>query len=185
MQLAANERWTVMFHAHEPGVSVSRDALEHLFTLADEYGLDTVGFDELVPGPPRGALAFAFDDNATDAWMSAMDIVEAHHARITFFVCRWPTITDHDRANVHALFDKGHDIESHTVNHIHADEYVAANGLQAYLDDEVLPEKAALDAEGFHTTSFAYPFGIHSAAMDDAILEHVDRVRTTPGPCPY
>lgn len=185
MQLAANEQWAVMFHAHVPGESVSRDALERLFTLADKYGLETVGFDELVPGQPRAAMAFAFDDNATDQWMSAMDIVEAHHARITFFVCRWPTMTDQDHANVHALFDKGHDIESHTVNHIHADEYVAENGLQAYMDNEVLPEKQLLDAEGFHTTSFAYPFGIHSAAMDDAILPYVDRVRVTPGSCPW
>ena len=174
-----------MFHAHVPGASVSRDALERLFTLADQFGLDYVGFDELDPATPRAGLAFAFDDNATDAWLSALDIIEAHHARITFFVTRWPTMTDQDHANVHHLFDLGHDIEPHSVNHIHADEYVAENGLQAYVDNEVLPEQMLLNAEGFPSTTYAYPFGIHSAEMDTAILEHIQRVRVTPGSCPY
>ena len=83
-----------MFHAHEPGASVSRGALERIFTLADRYHLDYVGFDELDPGTPRAGIAFAFDDNATDAWVSVRDLLAAHHARVTFFVTRWAMMTD-------------------------------------------------------------------------------------------
>ena len=187
MQLAANEHWVVMFHAHVPGASVSRDALERLFTLADKYHLDYVGFDELDPGPPRAGVAFAFDDDAVEAWDSALDIVQAHHARITFFVTRWTELSDDQHAAIHHLFDLGFDIEPHSVNHIHADAYVAMNGLDAYLANEVVPSIEVLEAEGFPSTTYAYPFGIHSAAMDERILAlpHIARVRVTPGTCPW
>ena len=89
---------------------------------------------------------------------------------MTFFVTRWATMTAQDHANVHLLFADGHDIEPHSVTHIHADTYVADHGLQAYVDDEVLPSIKALNDEGFPSTTYAYPFGIHSAAMDAAIL---------------
>lgn len=185
MQLAANRHWVVMFHAHVPGESVSRAALERLFTLADKYHLDYVGFDELAPGPPRAGVAFAFDDNAVDAWDSVLDIVDAHHARLTFFVTRWTELTDAQHAAVHALHAAGHDIEPHSVNHIHADEYVAMNGLDAYVANEVVPSIQVLESEGFVPTTYAYPFGIHSAAMDERILQLVERVRVTPGSCPW
>ena len=185
MQLAANQHWVALFHAHVPGASISRDAIERVFGLADRYHLTYLGYDELDAGPPRGGVAFAFDDNATDAWLSVRDIIAEHHARVTFFVTRWATMTEQDHANVHLLFKDGHDIEPHSVTHIHADQYVADHGLQAYVDDEVLPSITALNAEGFPSTTYAYPFGIHSTAMDDAILPYVKRLRVSPGGCPY
>ena len=187
MQLAANEKWVVMFHAHVPGESVSREALERLFTLADKYGLDYVKFDELDPGPPRAGVAFAFDDDAVEQWDSALDIVQAHHARITFFVTRWYELSDAQHQAIHDLYNLGFDIEPHSVNHIHADDYVAMNGLDAYINDEVVPSIQVLNAEGFPSTTYAYPFGIHSAAMDARILAlpNIKRVRVTPGTCPW
>ena len=73
------------------------------------------------------------------------------------------------------------------MNHIHADEYVAANGLDAYIANEVVPSIEVLNAEHFPSTTYAYPFGIHSAAMDERILQlpSIKRVRVTPGSCPW
>jgi peptidoglycan/xylan/chitin deacetylase (PgdA/CDA1 family) len=185
MQLAAQEKWVTFFHAHIPGTSVSRGALERFFTLADTYGLDYVRFDELVPGPPHAGVALCFDDNAPEAWQSVQDILDAHHARVTYFVSRWNNLTDDEHAIIHALNDAGHDVEPHSVNHIHANDYVAQHGLDAYVNDEVLPEMMWLNEAGFPSTSYAYPFGEHSDAIDQALFPYFQRLRVSPGGCPY
>lgn len=182
---AARRGWVTLAHAHVPGTTVSRDALERVFGWADQYGLDYVTFDQLVAGaPPRPGLAFAFDDDAVDAWTSVRDVFAAHHARVTFFVTRYALMTPAQQAELAQLARDGHDIEAHTIHHDDAVGYVAAHGLAAYVDDEVVPSIDVLDAAGYHVTSFAYPFGDHDAELDAAVLAHVARVRTTPGHCP-
>ena len=182
---AEKHAWVTMAHAHVPGTTVSRDALERVFGWADQYHLDYLTFSELDAGAPmRPGLAFAFDDDAVDAWMSVRDIFQAHHARVTFFVTRWYLMTDAQKAELATLAADGHDIEAHTVHHPNALDYVKANGLDAYVQDEVLPSIQVLDDAGYHVTSFAYPFGAHDDEIDAAVLQHIDRVRTTPGECP-
>src|SRR6185295_5346005 len=50
LRQAEREHWAVMLHAHEPGVSVSTDAIEHVLAYADAHHLAYVTFSELVPG---------------------------------------------------------------------------------------------------------------------------------------
>jgi Polysaccharide deacetylase len=181
---AAHYGWVALFHAHVPGTTVSRATLERLFDDADAQQLDYVEFRELVPGPPHGGVAFAFDDDEPDAWMSVADIIAAHHARITLFVTRWQGIDDTGRAEIAQFYANGADVEPHTVNHIHAPAYVDQHGLDAYMTDEVLPSFQVLTDAGYpQAASFAYPFGDHSSELDRALLEVVGTVRTTPGQC--
>ena len=183
---ASKRDMVTLVHAHQPDVTVSRDALERVFGWADQYGLDYVRFDELVPGKPRPGLAFAFDDDDVAGWLSVRDILMAHHARVTFFITRWDQMDDTKRAGIATLAADGHDIEPHTVDHPHALDYIAANGLDAYIANEVQPSLQVLAAAGYPTTSFAYPFGDHDDAIDRAVLAipGIARVRTTPGECP-
>jgi peptidoglycan/xylan/chitin deacetylase (PgdA/CDA1 family) len=182
---AATRRWVTLAHAHIPGTTVSRATLEHILEWADADGLDYVRFDELVDGaPPRAGLAFAFDDDAVVAWMSIRDLLNAHHAKVTFFVTRFTEMTDDEKADLAILAKDGHDIEAHTVHHDDAVAYVAAHGIDAYISDEVLPSIQVLEDAGYPVTSFAYPFGSHDEQIDQAVLAHVARVRTTPGECP-
>lgn len=170
-----------IFHAHTPGVAVTLGAIERLFTDAEERGLAPVTFRDL-DGPHRAAFAFAFDDNAPDQWLTAEDIFEAHHAHITLFVTRWAKMTDVQHTDISTLAAAGHDLEPHGVNHLNAVTYVAANGIDAYLNDEVLPSFTPLEQLGYSPTTFAYPFGAHDGAIDKAVLEHVARVRAV-GSC--
>jgi hypothetical protein len=184
-QDAAKHQWVTMAHAHIPGTTVSRATLEHILDWADADGLAYVRFDELQAGAtPRAGLAFAFDDDAVAAWMSVRDLLNAHHAKVTFFVTRFTEMTDDEKADLAILAKDGHDIEAHTVHHGDAVAYVAAHGLDAYIADEVVPSIDVLEAAGYHVTSFAYPFGSHDEQIDAAVLAHVARVRTTPGECP-
>ncbi|HEY1815868.1 MAG TPA: polysaccharide deacetylase family protein [Kofleriaceae bacterium] len=182
---AAHYGWVALFHAHVPGETVTRATLDRLFSDADAQHLEYAEFRELVPSTtPHGAIAFAFDDDSPDAWASVTDILEAHHARITLFVTRWNGIDDAGHAEIAQLAADGADVEPHTVNHIHAPDYVVQHGIDAYMADEVLPSFDVLSDAGYpQPASFAYPFGDHTPEIDRALLEVVGTVRTTPGQC--
>jgi hypothetical protein len=181
---AHDEKWVTFAHAHIPGQTVSRDALEQMFSLADQYHLDYVTFSELGTDTPRAALAFAFDDWSVTEWLSIRDILNEHHARVTFFVAKWDTLTADAVAGIAQLAADGHDIEPHSVHHIHALEYADAHSPADYVQTEVVPSIDTVRTAGYHPTSYAYPFGEHDATIDALILPYVDRVRTTPGECP-
>ncbi|HUS31705.1 MAG TPA: polysaccharide deacetylase family protein [Kofleriaceae bacterium] len=178
---AAAHGSVAILHAHKPGITVSLASIERALTSAAERGLPTITFREL-DGPPRGALAFAFDDNSPELWLTAQDLLAAHDARITLFVSRWTTMTDAQRADVMTLASLGHDLQPHSVAHVDAVEYVAANGVDAYVADEVLPSFTPLEQLGYPPTTYAYPFGSHTAEIDLAVLAHISRVRAA-GEC--
>jgi peptidoglycan/xylan/chitin deacetylase (PgdA/CDA1 family) len=187
LKLAHEHGWVMMLHAHTPGVTVSTDALEHALSTADQYQLASLTFRDFDPaGPKTAGLALAFDDNAPDQWMTVRDLLANHHAHATFFVSRWQDMTPAQHQELAILHEDGDDLEPHTVNHLHAIDYVKQHGLDAYIQDEVLPSFDVLTAAGFPpAAAFAYPFGEHDTEIDDAVLKYVARVRTTPGECPW
>ena len=182
---AAEHGWVTMLHTHEPGATVTVATLERVLTMAEDRGLPLVTFRDFESGAPRGGLALAFDDNAPRAWLTVRELLRSRGARVTFFVTRWVHLTDEERDMIRSLAADGHDLQPHGVDHLHAVDYVASHGLDAYLATEVLPSFAVLEAEGYPPTTFAYPFGDRNDALDEALLEHVAHVRTTLAPCPY
>lgn len=185
LDAAAVNGWVAIAHTHAPGKNVSIATLERVLDMAEERALPFVTFRELETSEPHAGFALAFDDNAVASWLSVRDLLAARGAHVTFFVSRWTLLSDEDRDDVRLLASDGHDLQPHSINHLHATEYVAEHGLDAYMNDEVLPSFEALDAEGYPPTTFAYPFGDHDDAIDEAILAHVAHVRTTLGTCPY
>jgi peptidoglycan/xylan/chitin deacetylase (PgdA/CDA1 family) len=191
--LAERESWVTMMHAHQPRITISPDTIERVLQTADDHHLDYVTFSELVPGAPHPGLALAFDDDDVEGWFLMRDTFNAHHARLTFFVTRWYELTKIPDADgtpseldmLAMLAADGHDLQPHSVNHLDASEYVHAHGIDSYLADEVLPSIQVMADAGYHPTSFAYPFGATTDPINDAVLQHIDRVRTTPAPCPY
>ena len=171
-------------HAHKPGVTVSLAAIERLLTDAEERGLEAITFRQLEDGSaPRAALAFAFDDNNPELWLTAQDLLAAHGAHVTLFITRWFSMTDDQHTDIATLAAAGHDLQPHSVDHLDAVNYVADHGLDAYIADEVLPSFAPLDQLGYPPTTYAYPFGSHDDEIDRAVLAHVSRARAV-GHCP-
>ena len=187
LDLAGQHGWVLVLHAHEPTVTVSLDALQHVLDRATRDGLQFYTFRELVPETtPHAGLALAFDDNSPDQWLLARDMLAAHHAHVTYFVARWNELTPAQHDEIAVLRADGHDIEPHTMTHPNAIEYVKQHGIDAYMNDEVLPSFQALIDAGYPApAAFAYPFGAHTPEIDAAVLQHVDLVRTTPGECPW
>lgn len=176
----------LLLHAHAPGITITTGAIEQVLALAEKHRLAFLTFRELQAGAtPRAGLALAFDDNAIDAWFSARDRLAAHGAHVTFFVTRWYSRSDAERAELRMLADAGHDVEPHSVNHLHAPAYVADHGLDAYLADEVVPSIDALTQAGYPPAdTFAFPFGDTTDEITAAVLRIVPRVRVSLSGCP-
>jgi hypothetical protein len=186
LELAQQRGWVALVHAHKPGETISLDTIDKLLAKIDELGLAYIRFDELRPdGPRKAGIAWAFDDDDVAGWMSIKDKLDAHHARLTFFVTRWYQLTQDELADLAELNADGHDLEPHSWDHVQATAYVHAHSLDDYLNDEVLPSIQIMKDAGYTTTSFAFPFGSTTDPINKAVLRYVDRVRTTPGPCPY
>jgi peptidoglycan/xylan/chitin deacetylase (PgdA/CDA1 family) len=187
MQIAERTGSVLLLHAHHPGVTISIAAIQRVLLMADQHHLAYVTFRDLdAGGPPRAGLALSLDDNSIDAWFGVRELLAAHRARVTFFVTRWYSRSDQERAELRQLFDDGHDVEPHSVNHLHAPDYVRAHGLAAYLADEVQPSIDGLLEAGFPPpTGYAYPFGEATDELNAAILAIVPRLRVSPGSCPY
>jgi hypothetical protein len=176
----------LLLHAHAPGVTITTDAIEHVLEMAEAHRLAFLTFRELQAGAmPRPGLALAFDDNNLDAWFSVRDRLAAHGAHVTFFVTRWYSRSDAERAELRLLADDGHDVEPHSVNHLHAPDYVRDHGLDAYLTDEVQPSIDALTQAGYlPADTFAFPFGDTTDEITEAVLRIVPRVRVSMSGCP-
>lgn len=190
----ALERGEVIeLYAHDPGTTVSWDELEAVLAAIDARGLPYFTYADFARGAaPAAGVALSFDDAYVDHWLSGTDLYARYGARLTFFVAYFDKLSPERRASLHELVRLGHAVEAHSVAHQRAPLYVEERGLQAYLDDEVVPSIEALRDEGFDVTTFAYPFGARTGETDRAILRHVPLVRsvsftwTSPAtdPCP-
>ena len=187
MQLAEVTRSVLLLHAHGPGTTISFAGIERVLDMADDHHLAFLTFRELDPAAtPRAGLALAFDDNAIDGWFGIRDQLAAHDAHVTFFVTRWATRSDAERAELRTLAGDGHDVEPHSVAHLHAPDYVRDHGLAAYLAGEVQPSIDGLVEAGYPPPdTYAFPFGESTDELDAALLAIVPRVRVSPGSCPY
>lgn len=183
---ARDHQTVALLHTHVPAWTVTIAGLQGLFESVAAYGLDYITYPELVPSPePRAGVALAFDDNAIARWHSLRRMFATHGARVTFFVSRYPTRTPEELAMLAELAADGHAVEAHGVNHLNAETVIPEIGLEAYLADEALPSIYLLRDAGYGTTAFAYPFGRPTTESDAALLGHVDKLRVSPGSCPY
>jgi len=88
------------------------------------------------------------------------DVLTAHGAHVTYLRHAWYSRSDEERAELRKLADDGHDVEPHSVNHLHAPAYVKEHGLAAYLSDEFQPSIDGLVEAGYMPpNTYAYPFG--------------------------
>jgi len=184
-RLAADRGAVATLHAHIPGTTISTAWLETVLQEADANQLTYLTYKDLATASPGAGVALAFDDEAIDAWYDTRDQLADHDARVTFFVTRWQASWNAaGRDKVHALAALGHAVEPHSVNHLHAQAYVAEHGIDAYIADEVLPSIEALRQAGYTPTTYAFPFGETTPEITEAVLQYIDRVRVGPADCP-
>lgn len=186
LAFARDHDTVAIFHTHVPGETVSLERIERVLEQARRDGLEFFTFDELSPAtPPRAGLALCFDDTGITSWYGIRDRFAAHAAKVTFFVTRYHDSTAEERAQLAELAAEGHGVASHSVDHLDAKAYAGEHGVAGYVADEILPSLELLRASGYPVTSFAFPFGASTRELEAAVLEHVDRVRSGAGDCPW
>jgi hypothetical protein len=173
----AHDRRSVL-HTFAPGAKVDLEALAPEFDFAAAYGVPMVTYQELATHHGAG-WAFSIDDDDVDTWYRWRDFLRRHHVRLTFFVTRFGKLTDEQRRELRELVADGHDVEAQGVTHQAAPELVKARGLGRYVADEAVASREALRAEGYPVTAFAYPYGVHTAEIDEAMLREFAWLRTT------
>ncbi|MFT3696643.1 MAG: polysaccharide deacetylase family protein [Kofleriaceae bacterium] len=177
----ARDRGEVLeLYNHNPGDTVQWDVVEHVLAGAQQRGLAFVTYADMAAGirPAGGGLAYSFDDAYVESWTEGRDRFTKYNARITFFIAFYPQFSDAYKMMLQQLAADGHDIEAHTVKHQRGPVYVEQRGLDAYMTEEVEPSITDLRNDGYPVTVFAYPYGSRTGETDDAILKHVDILRS-------
>ncbi len=172
-------------YAHETGETVDESTVELLFAGAADRGLPFVTYRDLVDGTGRTGLAFSFDGHNLVNWHSLRPLFERYGARVTFFISSFWLLTDEELGMLRVLAAEGHAVEYHSTNHLDAEKFVEANGIERYLAEDIFPDLERLREAGFDPTSFSHPYGARTAAIDDALLQHFRLLRALRFSCPY
>ena len=75
----------------------------------------------------------------------------------------------------------GHEIAFHTTNHFNMVKYLNNKGMDSLIQNEILAGLSKMNADRFYPTTFAYPFGRHTQAMDNTLLKYFKSVRALNG----
>jgi peptidoglycan/xylan/chitin deacetylase (PgdA/CDA1 family) len=180
---------TVLLYAHAPGdqpnMTVDPATVELALAGVVDRGMKFATYADLEQGEVPGSLALAFDDRDFPGWTGLRPMFMHYGARVTFFVSEYTFLPDDQKAQLRQLADDGHDIEYHSVHHYNAAKYSAEHGVDAYINDDILPALQAMQADGYNPTVFAYPFGARTTATDDALRSYFQHVRAIYSSCPY
>ena len=127
----------------------------------------------------HGGVVITFDDRYVENWVWADSVLANYEWKATFCVSAPQGLTDTQFADLRDLKASGHEIAGHGVAHRNAVDYVAENGMDAYLRDEILPMINTMKTEAIEPSSFAYPYGTHSQEIDDTLLTYFKILRST------
>lgn len=141
----------------------------------------------------RGGIVLTFDDWYVDQWHDFFTQLKQTNpevdVHVTFFVAKWLTDLkgaaqgNDDYIKLKQLEDAGHEIGSHSLNHVGVDEppySYQANMANQYYADEVASsltvmaagDPAVANDYGFIPRSFSYPFGSRTSAYDKVIKDN-------------
>jgi hypothetical protein len=175
---------TLHLYTHTPGETVAITTIEGVLAAVADRHMQFATYSDLNVGEVPGSLALAFDDDAVAAWTAIRPLLDRYDARVTFFISGFLRFTDDTRAQIQQLADDGHDIEYHSTNHLDAVAYSMAVGMDAYLDDDIVPALDAMRAAGHATPIFAYPGGARDDATDAALSQYFTHLRAIRSTCP-
>jgi len=127
----------------------------------------------------RGRVAIGFDDDFVDRWYEAHGMLKKYNWKATFFVSKFRILSAGEIDKLKELQAYGHEIAAHSSRHLAAADYERDFGLEAYMNDEISPMMEMMAKEGFHPTTFAYPYGSSSPTLTERLLKTFKVVRGT------
>jgi peptidoglycan/xylan/chitin deacetylase (PgdA/CDA1 family) len=116
-------------------------------------------------------------DKPPGTYAHLRDFLKEHKAKLTYYIEAYPQLYESDKQLLRDFESDGHEIAHHSLTHVHADDYAAKHGVDAYINDEIIPVTLAMKQDGFSPQTFAYPHGDNTAALDKALLKHFKNIR--------
>jgi hypothetical protein len=133
----------------------------------------------------RKIVILNFDDGRKTQFSHAKPILDKYGFKATFYiVCNYiekkPGFMDWDE--VKKLYEEGHDIGSHSMNHFDLSKLSTKD-----LKYEIGESKECLENHGIDATSFAYPFnkGSTNRNVINIVAKYYDLARTAGSPITY
>ena len=145
-----------------------------LFSCENKNTSQKNNLKEINPG-----VVISFDDTSINEWYDADKILSTYSWKATFCVSKINTLNHSEIKELLKLQHKGHEIAGHGFHHFDAPKFVAKNGINAYINQEIKPMLALMHFYNFKVTSFAYPFGFRNPAIDVALLKKFKIIRGT------
>ncbi len=122
--------------------------------------------------PAQAAFVISFDDQYVADWYAQRELFSRYNVRATFFITNTDSLTSTEVGMLKTLANDGHEIASHGAKHVNATNYVEENGLDAYIQHEVVSSINTLQELGFAPVTFAYPYGANSRTIDQELLKY-------------
>ncbi len=134
---------------------------------------------ESKPEGPNAGVVISFDDTSINEWYQTDQILRQYSWKATFCVSKFNTLNHSEITKLLVLQNEGHEIAGHGLHHFDAPKFVAKNGIDAYINQEINPMLSLMHFYSFKVTSFAYPFGYRNPAIDAALLKKFKIIRGT------
>ncbi|MDR2707476.1 MAG: polysaccharide deacetylase family protein, partial [Nitrososphaerota archaeon] len=138
-------------------------------------------YDPHIPQEGQRVVCIVFDDGWTTQYTNALPILDqygfkATFAVVTYYVENYSGYLNWDQ--VIALHNQGHDIESHSVDHLQ----LTTQDLPA-IDYQLLQSKQELLKHGINAPIFVYPFGqgAGNPEIEQMVQQHYSVARGTKG----
>lgn len=148
------------------------DAYENKYAeKIDEIKSENVEKSSKITTNDRKMVIINFDDNWKTQFENAKSILDEYQFKSTFYVvCDY--VGGKNRLTwqqIQSLYDEGHEIGSHTMNHENLDQIT-----QDARYHEIVESKKCIEDRGFRVHSFSYPFN-----SGDDNLESLELVSNT------
>lgn len=129
----------------------------------------------------KSGIAFTFDDFSVTEWYRCLPLFDSFNVKATFFISNYNKLKKADIDKLRVLKKRGHEIAFHTTNHFNMTKYLNNEGMDLLIQNEIEAGLSKLNSDGFYPKTFAYPYGQHNQALDNALLKYFNSVRALNG----
>lgn len=126
---------------------------------------------------PKAGVILSFDDAYIDEWYNTNKILKKYDWKATFFVCKINTLKHAEIKKLLDLQKQGNEIAAHGLHHYNAVTFLKNHTIDNYLQEEINPMMSLMHFYGLNVSTFAYPYGARSKALDSELLKKFKIIR--------
>lgn len=127
--------------------------------------------------PDIAGVILSFDDAYVNEWFATNRELRKYSWKGTFFVSKINTLSLSEIKKLLELQKEGNEIGGHGFNHYNAPTFLSNHTVDEYLKQEIDPMLDLMPFYGLKVTSFAYPYGGRTKALDTVLLKKFKIIR--------